>query len=70
MALDLTKNVGEKISDIKKFYNERESDKKLWHDGERWVIATKFGLVLFDLFVIFDSHNISFHAMTMSLLVL
>ena len=70
MALDLMKNVGEKIGDIKKFYNERESDKKLWRDGERWVIAMKFGLVLFDLFVIFDSHNISFHAMTMSLLVL
>ena len=35
---------GEKISDIKKFYNERESDKKLWNKGERWVIATKFNL--------------------------
>ena len=31
------------------------------------MIATQFGLVLFDLFVIFDSHNISFHVMTMSL---
>ena len=44
LALDLTKNVGEKIGDIKKFYNERESDKKFWNKGERWVIATKFNL--------------------------
>ena len=43
-SLEPNKECGEKISDIKKFYNERESDKKFWNKGERWVIATKFNM--------------------------
>ena len=41
LALDSTKNVGKKISDIKKFCNERERDDMiLWNKGDRCVIAT------------------------------
>ena len=43
MHLNSTKNVGKKLV-IFRNSTMKESDKKLWTKGERWVIATKFNL--------------------------